>query len=176
MSKNGPYICRLLNKLAQIKKPFDHVQIVKQKYVHILLALEQCAPKLGTLSFLFLPNSLENCLGNMATQRNIQCWKKRNCNDCPMLDKLASRSGHSKTMHVYVCEGRRNDIFLGKPTFSFLLLRPFKRQKLLNMHTTIGLSNYGKPLLGFLIPASLYEASWIMSPGQTKKKKKNSFL
>jgi hypothetical protein len=52
-----------------------------------------------------------------------------------MLDKLASRSGHSKTMHVYVCEGRRNDIFLGKPTVSFLTLRPLKRQKLYTAFT-----------------------------------------
>ena len=69
----------------------------------------------------------------MATQRIFQYWKKRNCNDCPMLDKLASRSGHSKTMHVYVCEGRRNGIFLGKPTVYFLPLR----RKHLSMYTTI---------------------------------------
>ena len=120
-----------------------------------------------------LPNSLENCLCNMATQRNFQCWKKRNCNDCPMLDKLASRSGHSKTMHVYVCEGRRNDIFLGKPEAHcfFPSFSTIKKTKTFKYYYWSYISNYGKPLLGFPIPASLYEASWIMSPGQTKRRK-----
>ena len=92
-----------------------------------------------------------------------------------MLDKLASRSGHSKTMHVYVCEGRRNDIFLRKPNVSFLPLRSFLKEtksfKYVYNYYYIVLSNYGKSLSGFPISASLYEASRIMSPGQTKRRK-----